>query len=96
MGNVLNAPVMSNGQSIINAYEALVNQVGTDSQTANNNVQTIQLQQNQMQAFQSSISGVSLNQELTNMIQYQHSFEAAAKVITTADAMYQTVIGMVP
>ncbi len=96
MGNVLNAPVMSNGQSIINAYEALVNQVGTDSQTANNNVQTIQLQQNQMQAFQSSISGVSLNQELTNMIQYQHSFEAAAKVITTADAMYQTIIGMVP
>ena len=96
MGNVLNAPVMSNGQSVINAYEGLVNQIGTDSQDANNNVQTIQLQQNQMQAFQSSISGVSLNQELTNMIEYQHSFEAAAKVITTADSMYQTIIGMVP
>ncbi len=95
MGNVLNAPVMSNGQSIINAYEALVNQVGTDSQTADNNVQTLQVEQNQMQAYQSSISGVSLNQELTNMIQYQHSFEAAAKVITTADTMYQTIIGMV-
>lgn len=95
MGNVLNAPVMSNGQSIVNAYEALVNQVGTDSQNADNNVQTLQVEQNQMQAYQSSISGVSLNQELTNMIQYQHSFEAAAKVITTADTMYQTIIGMV-
>lgn len=95
MANVLNSPVMSNGQSIINAYEALVNGVGTDAQNTDNTVQTLQVQQNQMQAFQSSISGVSLNQELTNMIQYQHSFEAAAKVITTADAMYSTVIGMV-
>ncbi len=95
MANVLNAPVMSNGQSIVNAYEALVNGVGTDAQNTDNQVQTLQLQQNQMQAFQSSISGVSLNQELTNMIQYQHSFEAAAKVITTADEMYSTVIGMV-
>jgi flagellar hook-associated protein 1 FlgK len=48
-----------------------------------------------MQAYQTSISGVSLDQELTNMIQYQHSFEAAAKVVTTADSMYQTIIGMV-
>lgn len=95
MADVLNAPVMSNGQSIVNAYEALVNQVGTDSQNTDNTVQTLQVQQNQLQAFQSSISGVSLNQELTNMIQYQHSFEAAAKVITTADTMYSTVIGMV-
>ncbi len=95
MGNVLNSPVMPNGQSIIDAYEALVNNVGTDSQKANNNVQTLQVQQNQMQAFQSSISGVSINEELTNMIQYQHSFEAAAKVMTTADSMYKTIIGMV-
>ncbi len=95
MANVLNAPVMPNGQSIINSYEGLVNQVGTDTQNANNNAQTLQVQQNQMTAFQNSISGVSLNEELTNMIRYQHSFEAAAKVVTTADAMYQTLIGMV-
>ncbi len=95
MANVLTAPVMSNGQSIMNAYEALVNQVGTASQNATNSVQTLQMQQNQLTAFQTSISGVSLDQELTNMIQFQHSFEAAAKVVTTADSMYQTIIGMV-
>ncbi|MCL5035356.1 MAG: flagellar hook-associated protein FlgK [Bacteroidetes bacterium] len=95
MANVLNAPVMGNGQSIMDAYQALVNQVGTASQNASNSVQTLQIQQNQLTAFQTSISGVSLDQELTNMIQFQHSFEAAAKVVTTADSMYQTVIGMV-
>ncbi len=95
MANVLNTSVMPNGQSIMNAYQALVNQVGTDSQQADSAVQTLQIEQSQMKAFQSSISGVSLDQELTNMIQYQHSFEAAAKVVTTADSMYQTIIGMV-
>ncbi len=95
IANVLNTPVMGNGQSILNAYQALVNQVGTDSQQASTSVQSLQLEQNQMTAYQTSISGVSLDQELTNMIQYQHSFEAAAKVVTTADQMYQTIIGMV-
>ena len=37
----------------------------------------------------------AMDEELTNMIQYQNSFEAAAKVASTASAMYQTLIGMV-
>lgn len=95
IANVLNAPVMSNGQSIVSAYEGFVGDVGLAAQRANNSVQTLQIAQNQMKSFQTSISGVSLDEELANMIQYQHSFEAAAKVVTTADSMYQTIIGMV-
>jgi len=86
---------MSDGNSIVNAYQGLIGQVGIGSQQASDSVQTLQISQNQMQSFQSSISGVSLDTELTNMIQYQHSFEAAAKVVTTTDEMYQTLIGMV-
>ncbi len=95
MANVLNTAVAANGQSIMGAYQALVNQVGTDTQQANNTVQTLQTEQNQMTSYQTSISGVSTDEELTNMIQYQNSFEAAAKVASTASAMYQTLIGMV-
>ncbi len=95
IANVLNSPVTSNGESIVTAYQGLVGQVGIASQQASDSVQTLQISQNQMTAFQNSISGVSLDQELTNMIQYQHSFEAAAKIVTTTDEMYQTIIGMV-
>lgn len=95
IANVLNAPVTSQGQSIVTSYQGLVGQVGIASQQASNSQQSLQLSQNQMQSFQSSISGVSLDEELTNMIQYQHSFEAAAKIVTTTDQMYQTIIGMV-
>jgi flagellar hook-associated protein 1 FlgK len=95
IANVLNAPVTSDGQSIITAYQGLIGQVGIASQQANDSVQTLTISQNQMQSFQNSISGVSLDEELTNMIQYQHSFEAAAKIVTTTDEMYKTIIGMV-
>jgi len=37
---------------------------------------------------------VSLDEELTNLIMYQHSYQAAAKLISTADSMFETILGM--
>jgi len=42
--------------------------------------------------WRSSISGVNINEELTNMIRYQHGFNAAARFITTVNSMYDTII----
>lgn len=39
-----------------------------------------------------SISGVSLDEEMANMIQYQRAYEAAARMITTLDAMLDKII----
>ncbi|SMB93885.1 flagellar hook-associated protein 1 FlgK [Thermanaeromonas toyohensis ToBE] len=39
-----------------------------------------------------SISGVSLDEEMAYMIQFQHGYEAAARVITTLDEMLDTLI----
>ena len=39
-----------------------------------------------------SISGVSLDEEMTNMIKYQHSYDASARMITTMDEMLETLI----
>lgn len=41
-----------------------------------------------------SVSGVSLNEEMTNLMQYQHSFEAAAKFINAIDSTIETLINM--
>jgi flagellar hook-associated protein 1 FlgK len=38
------------------------------------------------------VSGVSIDEEATNMIQYQHAYQAAARVITTMDEMLNTLI----
>ncbi len=37
-------------------------------------------------------SGVNLDEEAANMLQYQQAYQAAAKVISTADEMFQTLL----
>jgi flagellar hook-associated protein 1 len=41
-----------------------------------------------------SVSGVSLDEEGSNMVRYQNSYNAAAKVISTVQAMYDTLMRM--
>ena len=42
-----------------------------------------------------SVSGVSLDEEGANMVRYQNSYNAAAKVISTVQEMYDTLMSMV-
>jgi len=39
-----------------------------------------------------SVSGVSLDEEMTNLMKYQHSYTAAARMITTIDEMLDVLI----
>ncbi|MDP3427890.1 MAG: flagellar basal body rod C-terminal domain-containing protein, partial [Humidesulfovibrio sp.] len=43
---------------------------------------------------QQSISGVNLDEEMAALIKYQHAYTAAAKLITTADQMLQTLLSL--
>jgi flagellar hook-associated protein 1 FlgK len=48
--------------------------------------------QEQLQAFRSEVSGVSLDEELVRMLQYQRAFEAAARLITLTDQMLEDLM----
>jgi flagellar hook-associated protein 1 len=48
-----------------------------------------------LQNYREEVSGVSLDEEMVNLIKYQHAYNAAAKLITTTDEMMQTLIGLV-
>ncbi len=50
---------------------------------------------NQMQQQQQSISGVSTDEEMTNLINFQRAYDAAAKVTATVNDMYLTILNMV-
>lgn len=45
-------------------------------------------------AIRERVSGVSIDEETANMVQYQHVFDASARVMSVADEMFATVLGI--
>ena len=69
--------------------------VGDDVQQANNNQSFYDALQSQLQMQQQSVSGVSTDQEMINVIQDQQIYEEAAKVVETVSNLMSSVISMV-
>ena len=49
----------------------------------------------QLDNYRESISGVSLDEEMVNLIKFQHAYNAAAKLIATTDELLGSLINMV-
>lgn len=75
-------------------YGDLVGRVGSDSAGAKYNFDFHNTLATELETRQDEVSGVNLDEELSNLIRYQHSYTAAAKLITTADQLMQTIIGL--
>ncbi len=87
--------VMGNGQATFDDfYNSKVGQIGLASQSAARGVEVQKNIIDQLNSSRESISGVSLDEEATKMIEYQKSFEASARVIKMADEMFETVLSL--
>ena len=61
------------------------------------NSQTLDVQNSFVNDFQNrrqAVSGVSIDEEVTFMLQYQRAYESAARVITVVDRMLDALLGM--
>ena len=88
------ATALLNGESLDSNYQGIVNDLGTQVAAAATNVSASQTVVNTLTTQQNSVSGVSLNEEMVNMIQQQNSFSAASRVINAVNTMMQSVISM--
>jgi flagellar hook-associated protein 1 FlgK len=84
-----------NGQTPLNAYSNLVFQIGNEVSTAQSEQQGAQASIQQVQNQIGSVSGVSINEEAANLIQYQQAYQAAAQVASVIQSLTSTVITMV-
>ncbi len=75
-----------------NYLHSLVGSIGIESQSISRAKEYTQVVVDQLSATRDSISAVSLDEEMTNLIKYQQGYTAAAKLISTADEMYQTLL----
>ena len=87
MGALQNAP----GGSVV-GYRKLIVDLGVKAAVATSNLQTQTVISAQVDASRESVSGVSIDEEMTNMLQFQHAYSAAARMITTIDETLDVLI----
>jgi len=87
--------VSGNVVGTIGAYlSSFESSIGIASQSAQRLREFNQSIFNTLRQARDSVSGVSLDEEMTNLIKYQHAYTAAAKLVTTADQMLETLLNL--
>ena len=95
LANLKQELILNKGtQSLIDFFTSIVSKVGIDAQKASVNVLNEELLIRQFQNLRDSTSGVSLDEEFVSLIKFQRGFQAGARIITTVDEMFLTLINM--
>jgi len=79
-------------QSLNDAMTGLISTVGTQTNLASSGATAQQSLLTSAQSAQSSVSGVNLDEEAANMLKYEQAYQAAAQVIKTAAALFQSLL----
>jgi flagellar hook-associated protein 1 FlgK len=81
-------------ETIEGYYNALTTTIASDASSASNSYDTNSALYNTIESQYQSISGVNTDEELSNLIIFQSSYSANAKIITTIDEMLNTLLGL--
>ncbi len=83
-----------NNQTFNDAYGTLVVNMGNDLANANDQVSNQSAVMQLLQSQRDSVSGVSMEEELSNLITFQKAYGASAKIVSTVDQMLDTLLNM--
>ncbi|MGA3124358.1 MAG: flagellar hook-associated protein FlgK [Polyangiaceae bacterium] len=92
----LSTQPLAGGAPPAQTFAAIASNVGDMASAADTESQTRDQMVLQAQNLNSSVSGVSLDQEMTNMTQFQNAYEASTKVIQTAQTLFTDLMDMMP
>lgn len=83
------------GSTFNDYYSSMVSEIGNSKILADQNTEATGMVLEQLQTQRASYSGVSVDEEMTNIIKFQKSYEASAKMIKVADELLQTLLNLV-
>lgn len=92
---IQNANLFNGNQTIEGYYNNARTTVAQAVNTAFGQAEGEQISQSQIQQLSDGQRAVSIDDEATNLIQFQRAFEASSRIITTTDSLLQTIINMV-
>lgn len=82
----------TNKATFTEAYASLVGQVGAAAAGSKIDLEAAKIMQVQSSTWFESTAGVSLDEEAANLVQFQQSYAAAARILTTAQEMFETIL----
>ena len=85
-------PNADKGSTVGDYFNSIVGQLGVQTQEAARQTQHIQSLVDQVDSRRQSVSGVSLDEEMSDMIKFQHAYSAAARYMTTFDELLDKLI----
>lgn len=83
------------GQTLSSAWLGTVQEVGIRTSAANSNAQASTIVRQSLEAQKASVSGVSVDEETVNLLNYQQTYQGAAKFISIINDMTQTLLSLV-
>ena len=81
-----------NKATFTEAYASIVGQIGSAAAGSKIDLEAAKVMQVQSSDWFESTAGVSLDEEAANLIQFQQSYAAAARILTTAQQMFETIL----
>jgi flagellar hook-associated protein 1 FlgK len=73
-------------------WRHVIADLGVTGSEVNRAVQTGRLMVKELENRRDAVRGVSIDEEITNLVRYQHAYAAAARLATAADEMLETVV----
>jgi len=73
-------------------YRTLVGEIGITTEAANENQSFVQSRLDNLRDLRDSVSGVNLDEEMTELLKLQRAYEASSKIISIADEMLQSLL----
>ncbi len=81
-------------RTFMDYYRGLISDIGIMSRTASDSLRFDENMLREIQNWRESVSGVSLDEEAANLIRYQRSFEAAARMIRVTDELMEVILNL--
>ncbi|MCM5679424.1 flagellar hook-associated protein FlgK [Schlegelella sp. S2-27] len=92
VGQQLSGGVPTGGETVTDAYASVMASVGIRVQGAKASAEMSQAIANDADAARTSVAGVNLDEEAARLIQFQQSYQAAAKVLQIAQSVFDTLL----
>ncbi|HMK44980.1 MAG TPA: flagellar basal body rod C-terminal domain-containing protein, partial [Dissulfurispiraceae bacterium] len=94
IADLINQTIVS-GVKPLDYYQSIVSDIGVKASSAKTSSNAQQTVVDQLEQRRQEFSGVSLDEEAANLLKFQKSYEAGAKMITVADDLLTSLLNLV-